>query len=54
MENQGVACKLIRHGMEYVEKKMSTEKLFIASSLSSLGASVWWPNKDHMYDELKA
>ena len=24
---------------------------FIASSCQGLGASVWWPNKDHMYDE---
>jgi aminopeptidase N len=26
--------------------------LFIASSCQGLGASVWWPNKDHMYDEV--
>ena len=25
---------------------------FIASSCQGLGASVWWPNKDHMYDEV--
>lgn len=24
---------------------------FVASSCQGLGASVWWPNKDHMYDE---
>jgi aminopeptidase N len=24
---------------------------FIATSNQGLGASVWWPNKDHMYDE---
>lgn len=24
---------------------------FIATSCQGLGASVWWPNKDHMYDE---
>ena len=26
---------------------------FIASSCQGLGASVWWPNKDHMYDEVE-
>jgi hypothetical protein len=26
---------------------------FIASSCQ-LGASVWWPNKDHMYDEVES
>jgi aminopeptidase N len=25
---------------------------FIASSCQGLGASLWWPNKDHMYDEV--
>ena len=25
---------------------------FIATSCQGLGASVWWPNKDHMYDEV--
>ncbi len=25
---------------------------FIANSNQGLGASVWWPNKDHMYDEV--
>src|SRR5690606_5890024 len=24
----------------------------IATSCQALGASVWWPNKDHMYDEV--
>lgn len=28
-------------------------KDFIASSCQGLGASVWWPNKDHMYDEVE-
>ena len=23
---------------------------FIATSCQGIGASVWWPNKDHMYD----
>ena len=26
---------------------------FVASSCQGLGASVWWPNKDHMYDEVE-
>lgn len=34
-------------------KKDSNHKLFIASSCQGLGASVWWPNKDHMYDEVE-
>ncbi len=28
------------------------KKHFIASSCQGLGASVWWPCKDHMYDEV--
>lgn len=32
--------------------KDSNGKPFIASSCQGLGASVWWPNKDHMYDEV--
>ena len=31
--------------------KDTNGKPFIASSCQGLGASVWWPNKDHMYDE---
>lgn len=34
-------------------EKDSNRKLFIASSCQGLGASVWWPNKDHMYDEVE-
>jgi len=34
-------------------KKDSNGKPFIASSCQGLGASVWWPNKDHMYDEVE-
>jgi aminopeptidase N len=26
-------------------------KPFVASSCQGIGASIWWPNKDHMYDE---
>lgn len=33
-------------------KKDETGKHFIATSCQGLGASVWWPNKDHMYDEV--
>ncbi|WP_025741640.1 M1 family metallopeptidase [Aquimarina pacifica] len=25
---------------------------FVASACQGLGASIWWPNKDHMYDEV--
>ena len=33
-------------------KKDNNGKHFIATSCQGLGASVWWPNKDHMYDEV--
>lgn len=33
-------------------KKDANNNHFIASSCQGLGASVWWPNKDHMYDEV--
>ena len=33
-------------------KKDENGKDFIATSCQGLGASVWWPNKDHMYDEV--
>ncbi|GAA3515827.1 M1 family metallopeptidase [Aquimarina addita] len=33
-------------------KKDENGNPFIASSCQGLGASVWWPNKDHMYDEV--
>lgn len=33
-------------------KKDQNGKHFIASSCQGLGASIWWPNKDHMYDEV--
>ena len=32
----------------------SNGKPFIASTCQGLGASVWWPNKDHMYDEVNS
>ncbi|BDB53293.1 M1 family metallopeptidase [Flavobacterium ammonificans] len=35
-------------------KKDENGKSFIASSCQGLGASVWWPNKDHMYDEAES
>ena len=34
-------------------KKDNNGNPFIASSCQGLGASVWWPNKDHMYDEVE-
>ena len=33
-------------------KKDANGNHFVASSCQGLGASVWWPNKDHMYDEV--
>ncbi len=33
-------------------KKDDNGKHFIATSCQGLGASIWWPNKDHMYDEV--
>ena len=33
-------------------KKDENDSHFIATSCQGLGASVWWPNKDHMYDEV--
>ena len=33
-------------------KKDDNDNHFIATSCQGLGASVWWPNKDHMYDEV--
>ena len=33
-------------------KKDKNGEHFIATSCQSLGASVWWPCKDHMYDEV--
>ncbi|MGB5507932.1 M1 family metallopeptidase [Robiginitalea sp.] len=32
-------------------KQDSKGQPFVATSCQGLGASVWWPNKDHMYDE---
>ncbi|WP_158727900.1 MULTISPECIES: M1 family metallopeptidase [unclassified Flavobacterium] len=34
-------------------KKDKNGTPFIASSCQGLGSSVWWPNKDHMYDEVE-
>ena len=33
-------------------KKDNNGRHFVATSCQGLGASVWWPNKDHMYDEV--
>ena len=32
--------------------KDSNNNHFVASSNQGIGASIWWPNKDHMYDEV--
>jgi aminopeptidase N len=32
-------------------KKDSNGKHFVATSNQGIGASIWWPNKDHYYDE---
>ena len=34
-------------------KKDPNGNPFIASTCQGIGASVWWPNKDHMYDEVE-
>ncbi len=34
-------------------KKDANGNPFIASTCQGIGASVWWPNKDHMYDEVE-
>ena len=33
-------------------KRDSNGKHFAATSCQGIGASIWWPNKDHMYDEV--
>ena len=33
-------------------KRDTNGKHFIATSWQGIGASIWWPNKDHMYDEV--
>ncbi len=33
-------------------KKDDNGNHFVATSCQGLGASAWWPNKDHMYDEV--
>ncbi len=33
-------------------KKDENGNHFVASSCQFVGASIWWPNKDHMYDEV--
>ena len=37
-------------GLSWKKDRNGTD--FIATSCQGLGASVWWPNKDHMYDEV--
>ena len=33
-------------------KRDANGKHFVATSCQGIGASIWWPNKDHMYDEV--
>ena len=33
-------------------KEDSRGNPFVATSCQGIGASIWWPNKDHMYDEV--
>jgi len=33
-------------------KKDSNGKAWVATACQGMGASVWWPNKDHQYDEV--
>ena len=33
-------------------EKDTNGKHFVATSCQGIGASIWWPNKDHMYDEV--
>jgi len=51
---EGKPCEAVRApwdgGISW--KKDKNGNHFIASSCQGLGASVWWPNKDHMYDEV--
>jgi hypothetical protein len=42
-----------RHGTENYLKRQAMVTIY-SVSLSGLGASVWWPNKDHMYDEVES
>ncbi|MGA9638807.1 M1 family metallopeptidase [Flavobacterium sp.] len=37
-----------------VWKKDNNGKPFVASACQGIGASVWWPNKDHLADEVDA
>jgi hypothetical protein len=43
-----------RHGTEELLEKGQQWKSIYSVFLSGLGASVWWPNKDHMYDEVES
>jgi len=38
-------------GWRFFLEKDSEGNWFITTSCQGLGASVWWPCKDHMYDE---
>jgi hypothetical protein len=43
-----------RHGTEELLGKGQQWKSIYSVFLSGLGASVWWLNKDHMYDEVES
>ena len=54
LEYQGKPQEAIRApwdgGLSWEKDENSNH--FIATSCQGLGASIWWPNKDHMYDEV--
>ena len=33
-------------------KKDNNDNHFVSTSCQGIGASIWWPNKDHLYDEV--
>jgi len=50
----GVPRKAVRAPWDggFTWTRDSNGKPFIANSNQGIGASLWWPNKDHMYDEV--
>jgi hypothetical protein len=48
MEENLKLCKSAVGWRNYLKK----DKMAIHLCRQGLGASVWWPNKDHMYDEV--
>lgn len=51
---EGVPRKAVRAPWDggFTWTRDSNGKPFIANSNQGIGASLWWPNKDHMYDEV--